>query len=71
MSPKDKSNDAIDRDEWKDYNKTYTGKLTGFYYGRANGWLMDKDISYLKLSSGAKLSIEDFYPFEFDPTRKN
>ena len=70
LSPKGKSNDAIDRNEWKDYKGTYTANLNGLHYGKANGWLMDENgVSYLKLSSGASLILDDFLPFKNDPTK--
>lgn len=70
LNPKGKSNDATDRDEWKDYNGNYTATLSGLHYGASNGWLMDSDgTSYLKLSSGASLVLDDFLPFQYDPTK--
>lgn len=72
LNPKGKSNTSIDKDKWADYNKKYTGTLTNFTYGKANGWLADeKGIEHLKLSSGAKFEMSDFRPFEKDPTKEN
>ena len=70
LNPRNKSNSALDRGEWADYNGNYTGTLTGLHYGIANGWLMDDDgVNYLKLTSGATFSMPDFRPFLKDPTK--
>ena len=70
LNPRNKSNSAIDRDEWADPRGTYTGKISGLHYGTTNGWLLDESgASYLKLNSGAKLEIPNFRPFEKDPTK--
>jgi hypothetical protein len=72
LNPRNKSNDAVDRDEWVDSSGGYKGILTGLRYGTTNGWLLDDNgTNYLKLSSGAKLEIPDFKPFEKDPTQKD
>ena len=70
LNPRGKSNNAIDKNEWKDYNGRYTAQLNNFHYGLANGWMID-DIgtSYLLLSSGASLTIPEFYPFAEDPSK--
>jgi hypothetical protein len=69
LNPKNKSNNAVDRNEWTDYNGNYKGNLTGLHYGTIDGWLMDKSgASYLKLSSGATFEMPDFRPFIKDPT---
>lgn len=70
LNPRGKSNDATDRDEWKDYNGLYTASLKNLHYGQVNGWMMDAEgTSYLKLSSGASLELPDFKPFVYDPTK--
>lgn len=70
LNPRNKSNDAVDRNEWNDYNGAYKGTLTGLHYGTANGWLLDDSgASYLKLSSGATFLMPNFRPFEKDPTK--
>jgi hypothetical protein len=70
LTPKGRSNNALDRDTWKDYNGKYTAQLNGMYYSDSNGWLEDADgVSYLQLSSGGRLTIPDFYPFQYDPTQ--
>lgn len=70
LNPRNKSNSALDRAEWADYNGNYTGNLTGLHYGTANGWLMDANgVNYLKLTSGAKFRMPDFRPFIKDPTK--
>lgn len=70
LNPRNKSNDAIDRDQWNDYRDAYKGQLTGLHYGTANGWLIDETgASYLKLSSGATFNMPHFRPFEKDPTK--
>ena len=78
LNPRDKSNNALDRDQWADYrgdntvNKIMTGYLNGLHYGSANGWLKDADgASYLQLSSGASFTMPNFRPFEKDPTIPN
>lgn len=69
LNPKGKINNAIDRNEWKDYNGRYTGILEGLHYGNTDGWLTDENgTSFLKLSSGAKFLLPDFKPFAVDPT---
>lgn len=70
LTPKGRSNDAVDRDQWSDYNGKHIAKLSGMYYSNNSGWLEDADgVSYLQLTSGAKLTIPTFYPFAKDPTR--
>ena len=69
LNPKGKSNNATDKDTWKDYNGKYTANVTGLHYGNADGWLMDAaGTSFLKLTSGAKVSLPTFKPFAIDPT---
>lgn len=69
LNSRNKSNDATDKNEWADAKSGHKALLTGLHYGTADGWLMDADgISHLKLSSGAKLDLESFRPFEKDPT---
>ena len=71
LSPRGKSNEAIDRDRWTEYNNRYTAQLSGLHYGNVNGWLIDEQgVNYLKLSSGASLSLPDFKPFAVDPSRE-
>ena len=70
LNPRNKSNDAVDRDEWADPRGNYVGIINGLHYGSTNGWLIDEDgTNYLKLNSGATLEIPDFRPFEKDPTK--
>ena len=70
LSPKGRSNDAIDRDRWNDYNNRYAAHLNGVYYSDNSGWLEDRDgTAYLHLASGGTLTIPDFYPFAEDPTK--
>jgi hypothetical protein len=72
LNPKSKSNNAIDRDVWADYNGKYTAQLTGLHYGAHDGWHTDTDgASYLQLMSGATLTLPTFKPFAYDPTIKN
>ena len=68
LNPRGKSNEAIDRDIWKDYTgKSYTATLDRLQYGITNGWLKnDNKVSYLKLSQGATLKLKDFKPFSTD-----
>lgn len=70
LSPKGKINDSVDRNIWKDYNNKYSATLNNLHYGKTNGWLMDENgTSYLKLSSGASMLLDDFLPFKYDPTK--
>lgn len=70
LTPKGRSNDAVDRNKWNDYNNRYTADLTGVYYSDNSGWLEDSDgTAYLHLTSGGKLTIPGFYPFAEDPTK--
>ena len=70
LNPRNKSNDATDKNIWMDYNKKYIGNLYDFHYGSANGWFLDNDnVNYLKLTSGANFIMSDFKPFSKDPTR--
>ena len=70
LNPRNKSNSATDRDVWSDYSGNHVATLTDLHYGTANGWLMDEvGVSHLKLSSGAKLALDSFRPFEKDPTK--
>lgn len=72
LNPKGKSNDSTDRDKWADYNGKYTADLTDLHYGVSDGWLMDENgTSFLKMTSGAKLEMPTFKPFQYDPTVKN
>jgi len=41
LTPKGRSNDAVDKDKWYDYNKKYTANLAGVYYSDNSGWLED------------------------------
>jgi hypothetical protein len=71
LNPRNKSNNAIDRNTWSDYNGKYTGTLTDAHYGNYDGWLLNNNgVSYLKLASGAKFNIPSFRPFKYDPTKK-
>lgn len=76
LTPRGHTNDSINRDTWNDSSlggaaahNQGTGKLTGLYYGSANGWLKDEDgAPYLLLTSGAQFELPDFKPFAYDPT---
>ena len=70
LNPRGKSNSAVDKDKWV-WNE-YEGQLSGLRYSTTNGWLMEEDgTSYLKLTSGASLSVNNFRPFEQDPSKNN
>lgn len=70
LTPRGKTNSSLNKDVWDDYNGRYQARLSNFYYGKVNGWLSDSDgTPYLGLSSGAKMNIPSFYPFQVDPTR--
>lgn len=76
LTPRGHTNDSINRDTWTDSSLNGaaahgqgTGKLSGLYYGNANGWLRDDNgTAYLKLSSGASFELPNFEPFAYDPT---
>lgn len=69
LNPKGKSNNAVDKDVWKEYNGKYTAKIFNGSYTSYSGWLKDKQgTNYLQLNSGASLELNDFYPFEIDHT---
>lgn len=70
LTPRGRSNDSQNKNTWVDYNEKYTAKLSDFYYGSVNGWMTDEDQTpYLLLSSGAKLTLDEFKPFQYDPTK--
>lgn len=70
LTPRGKSNDSQSKDTWTDYNEKYAAQLSDFYYGSVNGWMIDEDQTpYLLLSSGAKLTLDEFKPFQYDPTK--
>jgi hypothetical protein len=76
LNPKGKANNAVDRAEWKSSHlntrPAVTATLTDLYYGTTNGWLSNDDgIEFLRLSSGAKMTIPEnqFKPFAIDLTR--
>lgn len=72
LTPRGRTNDAVDRDSWTDYNGKYSANLTNLYYGTTNGWLVgDQEVSYLRLSSGAGLNMPSFKPFAIDLTKQN
>lgn len=72
LNPKGKSNNALDKDLWQDYNGRYTAKITNGTYTDKAGWLKDAvGTSYLQLSSGASLEVLNFYPFQNDPARND
>lgn len=73
MSPRGKTNNAVDRNIWADYNNTSIyGELTNITYGATSGWLTDdENVSYLGLTSGAKFSINNFRPFEVDYSKRD
>ena len=71
LTPKGKSNDEVDRDKWVDYNGKYTAEILDLPYTATSGWLKDaQDVNYLNLTSGAKLTIPNFKPFNTDPSKK-
>lgn len=74
LTPKGRSNDAIDRDSWTDYNGKYIATLSNMYYSDNSGWLKENGTDYLQLTSGSILTIPKsmttpaFRPFAEDPT---
>jgi hypothetical protein len=64
LNPRNKSNNDMYRNLWIDKKNNQTAELTNFYYGNANGWLIDEEgVNYLNLTSGAKLEVPNFRPF--------
>lgn len=73
MTPRGKTNDAVDRAVWTDYNNSSIyGQLTNITYSATSGWLTDaSNVTYLGLTSGAKMAIDNFRPFETDYTARD
>lgn len=73
LSPRGKTNQELNKNTWSDINGNYTATLNGLHYGTVDGWLTDPDTktNYLKMISGATLSLKDFKPFKNDPTVEN
>ena len=72
LNPRNKSNNATDKNQWADYNGKHTAQLTGLHYGAIDGWMTNEnDVNYLKLTSGAQLTLPTFRPFKLDPTLTN
>ena len=60
-----RSNDEVGRNQWN-YG-SYSAALTDFKWGNVNGWTRDADgVECLKLTSGAKLELTNYYPFDKD-----
>lgn len=71
LTPRGKTNSGTDRAEWADYNGRHVAKISGLHYGSSDGWLMDTDgTTYLKLTSGAAMTLDSFKPFQYDLTKK-
>ena len=67
LNPRGKTNDSIDKNIWVSHNKNYTAKLEDFYFESVNGWMTDEEgVPYLKISQGAKLTLNDYRPFRND-----
>lgn len=67
LTSQGRSNDEADRASW-DW-KNYKTKFENFLWGETNGWLEDEDgATALKLTNGAKIEIEGYYPFAQDAT---
>ena len=48
LNPRNKSNNATDRDIWVDYNGKHEGKITGLHYANFDGWLTNENnVNYL------------------------
>lgn len=72
LNPRNKTNSAVDKNIWADYNSKHVGQLTGLHYGAIDGWMInDNNVNYLKLTSGAQLKLPTFRPFKLDPTVTN
>ena len=69
LSAMGRSNSQSNKEEWNGSvqdNIDYPVKFNNFYWGNINGWMKDKNTnnSYLHLTSGAEIEIENFKPFE-------
>ena len=66
LSALNRSNNEINKDTWS-YNQ-YNCKFENFIWGTVNGWRYDEEekLNALHLSSGAKLTIDNFYPYKQD-----
>jgi hypothetical protein len=60
-----RSNNEVNRDKW--ISNGYTCSFDHFSWGEINGWMQDADNqSMLRLSAGATLTLDNFYPFAID-----
>ena len=74
LNPRGKTNNDVDRDTWLDAKKgQLAAKLEGVTYSQLDGWCIDSSTNeaYLKLISGATLSLPDFMPFSIDPAQSS
>lgn len=74
LTSQGRSNTQSDREKWeyqspKNPNKIYHTTFENFLWGNENGWIEDKfgDMA-LKLSNGAKIFINDYFPFREEAT---
>jgi hypothetical protein len=68
LNPKGYSNNRDDKESWKDYYGSYVGTIKDQVYSNTSGWHTDETGSYLQLTSGGKLEVDDFSPFAQDPS---
>ena len=69
LNPKGKTNNDVDKNIWIDTKGgQLTAYLNGVSYSEMDGWCVDEDTgdTYLKLISGATLTMPDFKPFTID-----
>ena len=65
LSAINRSNTEINKNSW--VSGDYSCTFSDFSWGSINGWMKDaQNQSCLRLSNGAKLSVDNFYPFEKD-----
>ena len=65
LSAVNRSNTELYKDSWT--YKDYTCSFENFIWGNINGWLKDNEGSNaLHLSSGAKLTVNNYYPYSQD-----
>lgn len=61
-----RGNNELNKEVWE--YKDAKAKFSNFYWGDINGWMLnrEKDEYFLRLTAGAKVDIENFYPFKKD-----
>ena len=66
LSANNRSNNELNKDTWT-YD-SYTCSFDDFIWGTVNGWMHDdeENLNALHLTSGAKLTVDNFYPYATD-----